>query len=65
MSDPLKDMLRPAELIARWRSRFSVRTLENWRRAGKGPVFTKFGGRVFYQLAHVEAYEREHMSQGK
>ena len=34
----------------------SMRTLEFWRYAGKGPAYVKVGKRVRYRPADVEAY---------
>lgn len=43
------------------RLRLSTRTLENWRVAGKGPRFAKFGRRVVYPIAEIEAYEQRQL----
>ena len=51
--------LTPEELSARWRGRPSVKTLENWRGAGKGPKYEKIGRAILYSLPDIEAYERE------
>jgi hypothetical protein len=40
------------------RMRLAVITLAHWRVAGTGPRFIKFGRRVLYPLAEIEAYER-------
>jgi predicted site-specific integrase-resolvase len=34
----------------------AVKTLSNWRGQGKGPAWSKVGGRVRYQWADVTAY---------
>jgi hypothetical protein len=34
------------------------RTLENWRRSGTGPRFTRLGRRVRYELGDVHAWLR-------
>jgi hypothetical protein len=34
----------------------SVRTLSNWRWSGKGPRFTRVGGRILYPAADVMAW---------
>jgi hypothetical protein len=47
--------LNQIELSRRWR--LSPRTLEGWRRRGKGPQYLKVGARVLYRLADIEAYE--------
>ena len=44
------------ELAARWG--MSVKTLRRWRQEQLGPIFCKFGARVTYLIAEVEAYER-------
>ena len=41
------------ELAERWDK--SPRTLEGWRRQGKGPRYLKIGGRVVYRLDEIEA----------
>jgi hypothetical protein len=40
------------------RLRVSVGTLANWRTAGEGPKFLKFGRRVLYPVPELEAFER-------
>jgi predicted site-specific integrase-resolvase len=47
-----------AKLVAR-RWGISHRTLERWRRKGRGPAYLKIGGRVFYRLDDVKSYEAE------
>jgi Helix-turn-helix domain len=42
-------------LAKRWG--ISHRTLENWRYRGHGLPFLKLGGKVFYKIEDVEAYE--------
>ncbi|MGW0251518.1 helix-turn-helix transcriptional regulator [Nocardia goodfellowii] len=41
------------------RTRLSEKTLRNWACVGKGPKFTRFGGRVRYRLADVIRWENE------
>lgn len=43
------------QLARRWG--ISHRTLENWRYRGQGLPFLKLGGKVFYRIDEVEAYE--------
>lgn len=50
------------ELAQRWR--LSVRTLQRWRRAGKGPAFLRLGRRVAYRVADAERFESAHMHAG-
>lgn len=55
-----KVFLTPEELAARFSGVVSIRTLKDWRIAGKGPIFTKIGkNRVLYKLEAVVAWERE------
>lgn len=49
--------LSPAELSARWNGAVAPSTLALWRTQKSGPAYTKLGGKVFYALADVEAYE--------
>jgi predicted site-specific integrase-resolvase len=39
------------------RLRVSTGTLANWRVAGEGPRFMKFGRRVLYPEREIEAFE--------
>jgi hypothetical protein len=48
--------LNQIELSRRWA--LSPRTLERWRWAKKGPPFLKLGGRIVYELAEIEAFEK-------
>jgi predicted site-specific integrase-resolvase len=43
-----------AKLLAR-RWGLSPRTLDRWRRTGRGPCYAKRGGRVTYQLSNIQA----------
>ncbi|HEM7873849.1 TPA: helix-turn-helix domain-containing protein [Burkholderia contaminans] len=57
-------MERPLNLLpdeAAERLRVSVNTLSNWRVQGCGPRFIKFGRKILYPLAEIEAFEREHL----
>ena len=47
--------LRESELALRWRT--SVRTLQRWRQAGKGPRYLRLDRRILYLLADVEVFE--------
>ena len=44
------------ELASRFR--VSPRTVERWRWKRTGPNYIKLGGKVVYELADVETYER-------
>lgn len=57
MDVEVKPFLTRAELAARWG--ISVRTLENWARAGTGPEYRRFGHRAMYRLSDVQERERE------
>lgn len=48
--------LNESELADRWG--ISVKTLRRWRQEQLGPVFCKFGARISYLIAEIEAYER-------
>lgn len=52
-----KRYLTPAELTERWSGRINVRTLANWRSAGRGPKFARLGGVIMYPVAEIEAFE--------
>ena len=47
--------LDQSELAARWR--VSPRTLERWRRTGKGPAYVQVGVRILYRIADIERFE--------
>lgn len=54
--------LTPAEVVRRWNHAVTTGTLANWRSKSTpenqvGPAFQKFGTRVRYPLAAIEAYE--------
>ena len=49
-------VLSAANLARRWH--ISLRTLERWRTAGKGPTSMMLGGSVRYRLADVLAFEQ-------
>lgn len=50
-------------MAARYDGRFAITTLANWRSQGKGPKFRRLGGRIFYALADVEAWEQNNTYQ--
>ncbi len=52
--------LRESELALRWR--LSRRTLQRWRKLGKGPPWLKVGDRILYPSDGVRNYE--HQSRG-
>ena len=51
-----RNFINQIELSRRWG--VSPRTLERWRWLGEGPAFVKLGGKVVYNLAVIEAYEK-------
>lgn len=51
--------LRPAE-AAKWLD-VSLKTLANWRRQGKGPVFIRDGRYVAYPLEELHRYRDVHL----
>lgn len=50
------------QLALRWD--LSVRTLQQWRRLGIGPVYLKLGNRVSYRREDIERYERQALRRG-
>lgn len=52
--------LTPEQVSERFARRISVRTLANWRCSGRGPKFSKVGGRILYPIEEVEAWESKH-----
>lgn len=46
------------ELAGRWK--ISPRTLERWRRVGRGPTYLKLGFRIVYGLTSIQAFEAQH-----
>jgi excisionase family DNA binding protein len=53
-SAPAISLLTPQEAAELLRS--TVKTLERWRHAGGGPVFTRIGRRVTYRVEDLEAW---------
>lgn len=53
-----KHYLAPTDLVERYKGKITVRTLANWRSQGISPPFTKIGGRILYDLAELEEWER-------
>lgn len=49
--------LTPDQVVARLQNVIQKKTLANWRSAGEGPPFSKFGGRVLYPEAAFEVWE--------
>lgn len=45
-----------AKLAERWD--VSTRTLQRWRREGKGPQFLRLGRRVLYPFSEIDAFEQ-------
>jgi hypothetical protein len=51
--------LRPADLVLRYNGAVGEKTLANWRVTGRGPRFTKVGGKIFYSLEEVAKWEEK------
>lgn len=49
--------LTPEEVAERYRGSVSVRTLANWRAAGKGPRYRKIGKAVLYEESDLNAWD--------
>lgn len=58
------EFLTPQQVVTRWNGAVTLGTLANWRHKKKGPGYQKFGTKVRYPLAAVEAYERENAVNG-
>jgi hypothetical protein len=58
--DPV--FLTEKELAARWR--LSTRTLQRWRRDGRGPDHAVIGERILYPVTRVLDNEHERLRQG-
>jgi predicted site-specific integrase-resolvase len=43
------------QLAQRWG--ISHRTIENWRYRGRGLPFLRLGGKIYYSVEDIEAYE--------
>lgn len=56
MTEP--EYLSPDDLVTLFRLP-SARSLEEWRREGRGPRWVKIGRHVRYPVAEVERYRRE------
>lgn len=57
-----KPSLTENQLADRWG--LSVKTLQDWRRKGKGISYLKLGKAIRYPHETVEKYEAEHMAGG-
>ena len=53
-----KTFLTPVEVSERYGGAIDVATLANWRAAGKGPPFTKIGGKVLYRFDSLIEWEQ-------
>jgi hypothetical protein len=51
--------LTEAKLAERWG--LSIKTLQDWRRKGKGPPYLKFSKSVRYPIEVVDEYETQHL----
>jgi hypothetical protein len=58
-------LLTPTDVAARWH--IDVKTLSNWRVAGKGPAFVKIGvgrnGKVLYRQEDIANWEIKHLKE--
>jgi DNA-binding transcriptional MerR regulator len=54
----LDNLVSSKQLAARWGR--SVDTIRLWQRKGTGPKPIRIGWHLWYELAEVERYEREH-----
>lgn len=51
--------LTPVEVAQRWHT--AISTLAHWRVQGCGPKYIKFGRKVLYPLAEIEAFEKSRL----
>ena len=51
----IDELLHPADAAAFLG--VSKETLTAWRREGGGPMLTRIGERIFYQLAHLNTFQ--------
>ena len=65
---PDLELLTTHEASAALRNAVSASTLNRWRCEGRGPVFVKLGGRVYYRpqdlLAWLDERSRQSTAQG-
>lgn len=54
-----KPSLTERQLAERWG--LSLKTLQDWRKNGKGPHYLKLGKAIRYPRELVEKYEQEHL----
>ncbi len=58
MSERARPVFLSAQQVSeRWGGIVKTSTLDTWRSRGKGPRFTKIGGRALYRLDDLEAFE--------
>lgn len=50
------ETLRPEEVEAEYPNLFSTRTLERWRKDGKGPAYCYVGKRIVYRREDIESF---------
>lgn len=55
-----KPSLTENNLAERWG--VSIKTLQDWRRQGKPPMYLKLGKSVRYPIEIIEKFEDEHLS---
>ena len=53
-----EDYLTPAEVVARFKGRITIKSLANWRSIGSGPPFTKVGGKALYPVSGLTDWEK-------
>lgn len=57
-------MISTRELARRWDGLIVQGTIENWRQAGRGPLYIKLGrsktSRIVYKMSEVKRFEKKY-----
>ena len=65
MVDKETTYLSIEELVNRYSGKIKKGTLANWRSGKEGPPYVKVGGRVFYPLDRLIAWESSRLRPGR
>lgn len=53
----MKQYLTPSEVVKRYNSTVTEKTLANWRSRGEGPDYLKVGGKILYPVIALATWE--------